>query len=117
MNTSQPLQYGGTVHLFIGTGCSPVRITFMSVGGKILRSGGAFIVDEHTRPLERNTVHLFWMNTRTLEGLSWFRPLERNTLPPLSVSCIDRVPCNVVSPPFYSLREVHTRMLSYDMRA
>jgi hypothetical protein len=35
------------------------------------------------------------MNTRTL---------ERNTLPPLSVSCIDRVPCNVVSPPFYSFK-------------
>jgi hypothetical protein len=29
-NTSQREQYGGTVHLFIGTGRSPVKITFMS---------------------------------------------------------------------------------------
>jgi hypothetical protein len=29
-NTSQHEQYGGTVHLFIGTGRSPVKITFMS---------------------------------------------------------------------------------------
>jgi hypothetical protein len=26
---SQPEQYGSTVHLFIGTGCSPCKITFM----------------------------------------------------------------------------------------
>jgi hypothetical protein len=30
-NTSQREQYGGTVHLFIGTGRSPVKITFMSL--------------------------------------------------------------------------------------
>jgi hypothetical protein len=29
-NTSQCKQYEGTVHLFIGTGRSPVKITFMS---------------------------------------------------------------------------------------
>jgi hypothetical protein len=29
-NTSQREQYRGTVHLFIGTGHSPVKITFMS---------------------------------------------------------------------------------------
>jgi hypothetical protein len=29
-NTGQREQYGGTVHLFIGTGRSPVKITFMS---------------------------------------------------------------------------------------
>jgi hypothetical protein len=29
-NTSQREQYGGTVHLFIGTGHSSVKITFMS---------------------------------------------------------------------------------------
>jgi hypothetical protein len=29
VNTSQREQYGVTVHLFIGTGCSPVEITFM----------------------------------------------------------------------------------------
>jgi hypothetical protein len=29
-NTSQREQYGGTVHLFIGTRCSLVKITFMS---------------------------------------------------------------------------------------
>jgi hypothetical protein len=28
-NTSQREQYGGTVHLFIGTGRNSVRITFM----------------------------------------------------------------------------------------
>ena len=28
---SQREQYGGTVHLFIGTGRSPVKITFMSL--------------------------------------------------------------------------------------
>jgi hypothetical protein len=31
VNTSQREQYGGTVHLFIGTGHSPVKITFMSL--------------------------------------------------------------------------------------
>jgi hypothetical protein len=31
VNTSQHEQYGGTVHLFIGTGRSPVKITFMSL--------------------------------------------------------------------------------------
>jgi hypothetical protein len=31
MNTSQHEQYGGTVHLFIGTGRSPIKITFMSL--------------------------------------------------------------------------------------
>jgi hypothetical protein len=31
MNTSQREQYGGTVHLFIGTGRSLVKITFMSL--------------------------------------------------------------------------------------
>ena len=30
VNTSQREQYGGTVYLFIGTRCSPVKITFMS---------------------------------------------------------------------------------------
>jgi hypothetical protein len=30
-NISQCEQYGGTVHLFIGTGRSPVKITFMSL--------------------------------------------------------------------------------------
>jgi hypothetical protein len=30
-NTIQREQYGGTVHLFIGMGHSPVRITFMSL--------------------------------------------------------------------------------------
>jgi hypothetical protein len=30
MNISQREQYEGTVHLFIGTGRSPVKITFMS---------------------------------------------------------------------------------------
>jgi hypothetical protein len=29
--TSQPEQYGGTVHLFIGTGRSPDKITFVSL--------------------------------------------------------------------------------------
>jgi hypothetical protein len=29
VNTIQREQYGGTVHLFIGTGCSPGKITFM----------------------------------------------------------------------------------------
>jgi hypothetical protein len=58
------------------------------------------------------------MNTRGHEGLEWLRPLERNTLPPLCVCCIESVckrvcelvslracPCNVVCLPFYSLRE------------
>jgi hypothetical protein len=31
VTTSQREQYGGTVHLFIGTGRSPVKITFMSL--------------------------------------------------------------------------------------
>jgi hypothetical protein len=31
MNTSQREQYGGTVHLFIGTRRSPVKITFMTL--------------------------------------------------------------------------------------
>jgi hypothetical protein len=31
VNTSQRKQYEGTVHLFIGTGRSPVTITFMSL--------------------------------------------------------------------------------------
>jgi hypothetical protein len=31
VNTSQREQYGGTVHLFIGTGRSPVKIIFMSL--------------------------------------------------------------------------------------
>jgi hypothetical protein len=31
VNTSQHEQYGGTVHLFIGTGRSSVKITFMSL--------------------------------------------------------------------------------------
>jgi hypothetical protein len=31
VNTSQREQYGVTVHLFIGTGRSPVEITFMSL--------------------------------------------------------------------------------------
>jgi hypothetical protein len=30
VNTNQREQYGGIVHLFIGTGRSPVKITFMS---------------------------------------------------------------------------------------
>jgi hypothetical protein len=30
-STSQREQYGGTVHLFIGTGRSPIKITFMSL--------------------------------------------------------------------------------------
>jgi hypothetical protein len=30
-NTSQHEQYGGTVHLFVGTGRSPVKITLMSL--------------------------------------------------------------------------------------
>jgi hypothetical protein len=30
-NTSQREQYGGTVHLFIGTGRIPIKITFMSL--------------------------------------------------------------------------------------
>jgi hypothetical protein len=30
VNTNQHEQYGGTVHLFIGTRRSPVKITFMS---------------------------------------------------------------------------------------
>jgi hypothetical protein len=29
--TSQREQYRGTVHLFIGTGCNPVKVTFMSL--------------------------------------------------------------------------------------
>ena len=29
--TNQRKQYGATVHLFIGTGCSPVKSTFMSL--------------------------------------------------------------------------------------
>jgi hypothetical protein len=29
VNTSQREQYGGTVHLFIGTGCNLCKITFM----------------------------------------------------------------------------------------
>jgi hypothetical protein len=31
VNTNQREQYGGTVHLFIGTGRSLVKITFMSL--------------------------------------------------------------------------------------
>jgi hypothetical protein len=31
VNTSQREQYEGTIHLFIGTGRSPVKITFMSL--------------------------------------------------------------------------------------
>jgi hypothetical protein len=31
VNTSQREQYGGAVHLFIGTGCNPVKITFISL--------------------------------------------------------------------------------------
>jgi hypothetical protein len=31
MNTSQREQYRGIVHLFIGTGCNPIKITFMSL--------------------------------------------------------------------------------------
>jgi hypothetical protein len=31
------------------------------------------------------------MNTRGHEGLEWFRPPERNTLPPLCVSSIESV--------------------------
>jgi hypothetical protein len=31
VNTSQCEQYEGTIHLFIGTGRSPVKITFMSL--------------------------------------------------------------------------------------
>jgi hypothetical protein len=31
MNTTQREQYRGTVHLFIGTGRNPVKITFMSL--------------------------------------------------------------------------------------
>jgi hypothetical protein len=31
VNTSQREQYGGTVHLFIGMGRSPVKIIFMSL--------------------------------------------------------------------------------------
>jgi hypothetical protein len=31
VNTSQRGQYGGTVHLFIGTGRSPDKITFVSL--------------------------------------------------------------------------------------
>jgi hypothetical protein len=31
VNTSQREQYMGTVHLFIGTGRSPIEITFMSL--------------------------------------------------------------------------------------
>jgi hypothetical protein len=31
MIISQREQYRGTVHLFIGTGCNPVKITFMSL--------------------------------------------------------------------------------------
>jgi hypothetical protein len=31
VNTNQREQYGGTVHLFIGTGRSPIKITFMSL--------------------------------------------------------------------------------------
>jgi hypothetical protein len=31
VNTSQREQYEGTVHLFIGTGCNLVKITFMSL--------------------------------------------------------------------------------------
>jgi hypothetical protein len=31
VNTSQHEQYGGIVYLFIGTGRSPIRITFMSL--------------------------------------------------------------------------------------
>jgi hypothetical protein len=31
------------------------------------------------------------MNTRGRKGLEWFRPPERNTLPPLCVSSIESV--------------------------
>ena len=31
VNTSQREQYRGIVHLFIGTGCNPVKTTFMSL--------------------------------------------------------------------------------------
>jgi hypothetical protein len=31
MNTDQREQYRGTVHLFIGTGCNSVKLTFMSL--------------------------------------------------------------------------------------
>jgi hypothetical protein len=33
------------------------------------------------------------------------------------LSVIERVPCNTVCLPFYSLREAHTKILSPDMRA
>jgi hypothetical protein len=66
------------------------------------------------------------MNTRGHKGLEWFRPPERNTLPPLCVCCIEyeyervsvclracvNLSCNVVCLPFYSLRVAHTRTLS-----
>jgi hypothetical protein len=65
-----------------------------------------------------------WKNTRGHEGLEWFRPPERNTLPPLYVSCIESViesvnlrVCPVVCLPFYCLREAHIRVLSPDMWA
>jgi hypothetical protein len=31
----------------------------------------------------------FGMNTRAHKGLEWFRPPERNTLPPLCACCIE----------------------------
>jgi hypothetical protein len=32
-----------------------------------------------------------WMNTKGHKGLEWFRPLERNTLPPLCACSIEYV--------------------------
>jgi hypothetical protein len=43
MNTSQREQYGGTIHLFIGTGCNLCKITFMpfmfTIDLKIIQRG------------------------------------------------------------------------------
>jgi hypothetical protein len=61
MNTSQREQYGGIVHLFIGTGRSLCKITFMSF---------IFTID-------------LWTTQRGLDSLS---PLSRFLFPPLSRS-------------------------------
>jgi hypothetical protein len=65
MNTIQREQYGGTVHLFIGTGRSLCKFTFMSF---------IFTID-------------LWTTQRGLDCLS---PLSRFLFPPLSRSSLAR---------------------------
>jgi hypothetical protein len=58
MNTSQREQYGGTVHLFIGTGHSLCKITFMSFMFTIYISIGRINMNPHRQHLIRHFYHL-----------------------------------------------------------